>query len=597
MKISINPLTGQFDITGSGGGGVSIGQPVSGAVGDRVLVTDGSGDLAESTVTTAELDNLAGTTSPVQTQLDDKADIRLDNLGTTAVNADIVPFASGSVNLGTTTQKWNAIFIDSIRNSSNQEKIDVNSALLRATGGVDVYNWQSQSFLTDQNLTNHKITGLSDPTAAQDGANKRYVDNNFVPDSELAQPNGVATLDGGGKIPASQLPSTLLQYLGLWDASTNTPHLANGSGVAGDVYQASTVGTVNFGAGPITFAVGDWAIYDGSVWEKSVNSNAVASVNGLTGVVVLTTTNVAEGTNLYYTDARAQAAITGGASSIVTSNLANNKALASDGSGKVVVATTTSGELNFVSGVTSAIQTQLNGKQPLDSTLTALAAYDTNGIIVQTATDTFVGRSITNSDSKLTVTNGNGVSGNIRIDVVENQLNISHMTGVLGVSHGGTNQTSTAGDGGLLIGNGTSSYSTAFLTAGTGVTITNGPGSIQIDALGSSALDIPETTFSGNNNQASPDVVTGFAFSSASVRTFSATVSVFVDAASPLYESVEILGINRGGSGWSISASSVGDDTLVDFSIAGGGQILYTSDNYAGFNALTIKFRAITLAI
>lgn len=57
-----------------------------------------------------------------------------------------------------------------------------------------------------------------------------------------------------------------------------------------------------------------------------------------------------------------QNTITGGASSITSSNLTVNKALISDGSGKVAVSTTTDTELGYVHGVTSALQTQLNDK-------------------------------------------------------------------------------------------------------------------------------------------------------------------------------------------------------------------------------------------
>lgn len=60
-----------------------------------------------------------------------------------------------------------------------------------------------------------------------------------------------------------------------------------------------------------------------------------------------------------------QAAITGGASTITSSNLTVSRALVSDGSGKVAVSSVTSTQLGYVSGVTSAIQTQLNGKEPL----------------------------------------------------------------------------------------------------------------------------------------------------------------------------------------------------------------------------------------
>ena len=58
-----------------------------------------------------------------------------------------------------------------------------------------------------------------------------------------------------------------------------------------------------------------------------------------------------------------QATITGGASTIVSSNLAANRALMSNSSGKVEVSAVTSTELGYLDGVTGAIQTQLNAKQ------------------------------------------------------------------------------------------------------------------------------------------------------------------------------------------------------------------------------------------
>jgi hypothetical protein len=98
-------------------------------------------------------------------------------------------------------------------------------------------------------------------------------------------------------------------YQGVWNAATNTPTLTSSVGVQGHYYVVDVAGNTNLN-GITDWQVGDWAIYNGTAWQKVDNTDSVTSVNGQTGIVVLNSDNIAEGTtNLYYLDSRARAAI------------------------------------------------------------------------------------------------------------------------------------------------------------------------------------------------------------------------------------------------------------------------------------------------
>jgi len=101
---------------------------------------------------------------------------------------------------------------------------------------------------------------------------------------------GIATLDADGKIPLTQIPNSLLIYKGTWDASTNTPTLANtDTGVENFWYRCTVAGSVDFGAGAIAFNVGDKAVNNGTIWQKWDTNDEVTSVFGRTGAVVAQT--------------------------------------------------------------------------------------------------------------------------------------------------------------------------------------------------------------------------------------------------------------------------------------------------------------------
>ena len=93
---------------------------------------------------------------------------------------------------------------------------------------------------------------------------------------------GVATLDAGGKVPVSELPAAVLgalSYQGTWDASTNNPTLTSSVGTKGYYYVVSVAGNTNLN-GITDWLVGDWAVYNGTVWQKVDNTDAGGDVVG-----------------------------------------------------------------------------------------------------------------------------------------------------------------------------------------------------------------------------------------------------------------------------------------------------------------------------
>ena len=196
------------------------------------------------------------------------------------------------------------------------------------------------------------------PKAIVAGSNISVADSSTsatVSVANVGSPNGIASLDGGGKVPISQLPASIMEYKGIWDASSNTPTLADGTGDAGDTYRVSVAGTQNLGSGSITFEVGDYVIYNGTIWQKSDTTDAVASVNGLTGNVVLTTADIADSIDKHYiTDAQQTVLSNTSGTNSGDQNIFQRIAIAGNSD---VVADTTSDTLTLVAGTNVTLTT------------------------------------------------------------------------------------------------------------------------------------------------------------------------------------------------------------------------------------------------
>lgn len=180
-------------------------------------------------------------------------------------------------------------------------------------------------------------------------------------------------------------------------------------------------------------------------------------------------------------------------------------------------------EFQYLDGAASNIQTQLNGKQALDATLTAFAAYNTAGLLTQTAADTFTGRSVIGTANKIDVTNGDGVAGNPTITISATYVGQASITTVgtiatgiwngtdIAVADGGTGASTAAGartNLGLAIGTDVQAAGN-YITALTGDVTASGPGSVAATIATGAVTDTkaslankPACTVAATTNQA-----------------------------------------------------------------------------------------------
>ena len=89
-----------------------------------------------------------------------------------------------------------------------------------------------------------------------------------------------------------------LNYKGTWNASTNSPTLVSSVGTKGDYYVVSTAGSTNLD-GETLWGVGDWAAFNGSIWQKVDGGDsgnfANVSVTGTANIAIANVTTFLSG--------------------------------------------------------------------------------------------------------------------------------------------------------------------------------------------------------------------------------------------------------------------------------------------------------------
>jgi hypothetical protein len=245
-----------------------------------------------------------------------------------------------------------------------------------------------------------------------------------------------------------------LNYAGTWNASTNTPTLTSSVGTKGDYYVVSVSGSTNLN-GITDWQVSDWAVFNGSIWQKVDNSEAVVSVNGQTGVVVLTAANVGATPNTAYVNTSGLLSGGGQLTGNVTVSLTSVPAANVTGLGTMATqnanaVTITGGSVNSVTSNAStftnaSIQSGSVGNVTLSNiTTTGLTGYlygNGSGSNVSASTTIPVGSVSGAVPNTTTVTAGTGLAGGGALSS-NITLNIANTTVTSGTYGGGTNAVS-----------------------------------------------------------------------------------------------------------------------------------------------------------
>lgn len=517
-------------------GGISNTQINTSAAIDATKIADGS-------VTNIEFQYIGGLTSDAQTQLNNKAETDLSNLASTAVNADIIPDTNNARNLGSASLQYSSIRAGAFRAYDYASALstgDITSGSNVITNVVDTSGFAVDMILVGPGLPNRNfITAVGASTiTVEQNATATNVGANISAQFETPLRTGNQTGDrtSGAVIVRSGNTAS---------GKSGTVYVRSGSSSAGDS------GDVIIGSGSAAGIRG--SVYlDGSTNFLSVGGEITANNQRVQDLLdptqaqdaatkayvdAITTTDVAEGTNLYFTDERAQDAV-----------------------GTILV-DSTSIDFTYNDGTPSITAAVLPAGVDHDALQNFVANEHVDHSSVQIAT----------------AANTSGLTGGGDITATRN----------LSVDINGTTAETSAdnADKVLIYDN-----SAAALRSMTRANFLSG---VSVNSAG----DINESSFTGLVNNTADQVITGFAFNNAVVRSFKAQVSIVVDATSDLFAVYELMGIQRGAD-WQLTQLYTGDTiTSLSFNITSAGQVRVTIGNISGFSSATIKFRAQTTSV
>lgn len=311
----------------------------------------------------------------------------------------------------------------------------------------------------------------------------------YVLDTLTSLQNQINAISGG------------LDYQGTWNASTNSPALASGVGTTNYYYIVGTSGSTNLD-GITDWVAGDWLIFNGTVWQKIDQTNLVSSVNGQTGAVSLTYTNVNAIGSITSVDGSVTVSTASGIADLSVAVAASTTTVIAQVR-NTTGATLTKGTVVYISGATGQISTVTKALASGDSTsaqtlgvISADLANNTNGYVTIIGLVTDIDTSAYTDGQQLylspttagtyTATKPYAPNHLVYVAIVEyahaihGKLFVKVQNGYeLDELHNVSAQNPTNGQT-LIYNESTSLWEKHTLTAGTGISVSNGAGSITV---------------------------------------------------------------------------------------------------------------------